>query len=72
MCYQLCLVIFGTILGSFLNDLLNDYKPGMVEAFKRLCYALYFKYTDLIFNIKLWIRTKDENKNKEESENKEE
>ena len=52
MVFELVLIIFGTVIGSFLNDLLDEYKPGMVAVIKRLCYVLYFKYTDLIFNIK--------------------
>ena len=40
----------------------------MVAVIKRLCYVLYFKYTDLIFNIKLWLDNKSEDKNNEEKE----
>ena len=65
MVFELVLIIFGTVIGSFLNDLLDEYKPGMVAVIKRLCYALYFKYTDLIFNIKLWLDNKSEDKNNE-------
>ena len=72
MVFELVLIIFGTVIGSFLNDLLDEYKPGMVAVIKRLCYALYFKYTDLIFNIKLWLETKDEDKNNEIEEHEEE
>ena len=68
MVFELVLIIFGTVIGSFLNDLLDEYKPGMVTVVKRLCYALYFKYTDLIFNIKLWLGDKSEDKNNEEKE----
>lgn len=68
MVFELVLIIFGTVIGSFLNDLLNEYKPGMVATIKRLCYVLYFKYTDLIFNIKLWLDNKSEDKNNEEKE----
>ena len=68
MVLELVLIIFGTVIGSFLNDLLDEYKPGMVEVIKHLCYVLYFKYTDLIFNIKLWLETKSEDKNNEEKE----
>lgn len=68
MVFELVLIIFGTVIGSFLNDLLDEYKPGMVEVIKHLCYVLYFKYTDLIFNIKLWLETKSEDKNNEEKE----
>ena len=70
MVLELVLIIFGTVIGSFLNDLLDEYKPGMVAVIKRLCYVLYFKYTDLIFNIKLWLDNKSEDKNNEEKENK--
>lgn len=76
MVFELVLIIFGTVIGSFLNDLLDEYKPGMVAVIKRLCYVLYFKYTDLIFNIKLWLDNKSEDKNneleKDESEPEEE
>lgn len=72
MVFELVLIIFGTVIGSFLNDLLDEYKPGMVAVIKRLCYVLYFKYTDLIFNIKLWLDNKSEDKNNEEKENKNE
>lgn len=68
MAFELVLIIFGTVIGSFLNDLLDEYKPGMVAVIKRLCYVLYFKYTDLIFNIKLWLDNKSEDKNNEEKE----
>ena len=68
MVFELVLIIFGTVIGSFLNDLLDEYKPGMVEVIKHLCYVLYFKYTDLMFNIKLWLETKSEDKNNEEKE----
>ena len=68
MVFELVLIIFGTVIGSFLNDLLDEYKPGMVAVIKRLCYVLYFKYTDLIFNIKLWLGDKSEDKNNEEKE----
>lgn len=68
MVFELVLIIFGTVIGSFLNDLLDEYKPGMVVVIKRLCYVLYFKYTDLIFNIKLWLDNKSEDKNNEEKE----
>lgn len=68
MVFELALIIFGTVIGSFLNDLLDEYKPGMVAVIKRLCYVLYFKYTDLIFNIKLWLDNKSEDKNNEEKE----
>ena len=68
MVFELVLIIFGTVIGSFLNDLLDEYKPGMVAVIKRLCYVLYFKYTDLIFNIKLWLDNKSEDKNNEEKE----
>ena len=68
MVFELVLIIFGTVIGSFLNDLLDEYKPGMVAVVKRLCYVLYFKYTDLIFNIKLWLGDKSEDKNNEEKE----
>lgn len=70
MVFELVLIIFGTVIGSFLNDLLDEYKPGMVAVIKRLCYVLYFKYTDLIFNIKLWLCDKSEDKNNEEKEDK--
>lgn len=70
MVFELALIIFGTVIGSFLNDLLDEYKPGMVAIIKRLCYVLYFKYTDLIFNIKLWLDNKSEDKNNEEKEDK--
>lgn len=70
MVFELVLIIFGTVIGSFLNDLLDEYKPGMVAIIKRLCYVLYFKYTDLIFNIKLWLDNKSEDKNNEEKEDK--
>ena len=70
MVFELVLIIFGTVIGSFLNDLLDEYKPGMVAVIKRLCYVLYFKYTDLIFNIKLWLGDKTEDKNNEEKEDK--
>ena len=70
MVFELVLIIFGTVIGSFLNDLLDEYKPGMVAVIKRLCYVLYFKYTDLIFNIKLWLDNKSEDKNNEEKEDK--
>ena len=70
MVFELVLIIFGTVIGSFLNDLLDEYKPGMVAVVKRLCYVLYFKYTDLIFNIKLWLGDKTEDKNNEEKEDK--
>lgn len=72
MVFELVLIIFGTVIGSFLNDLLDEYKPGMVEVIKHLCYVLYFKYTDLIFNIKLWLDNKSEDKNNEEKEDKKE
>ena len=72
MVFELVLIIFGTVIGSFLNDLLDEYKPGMVEVIKHLCYVLYFKYTDLIFNIKLWLETKSEDKNNEENEDENE
>ena len=72
MVFELVLIIFGTVIGSFLNDLLDEYKPGMVAVIKRLCYVLYFKYTDLIFNIKLWLDNKSEDKNNEEKEDKNE
>lgn len=71
MVFELVLIIFGTVIGSFLNDLLDEYKPGMVAVIKRLCYVLYFKYTDLIFNIKLWLDNKSEDKNNEEKEENE-
>ena len=70
MVFELVLIIFGTVIGSFLNDLLDEYKPGMVEVIKHLCCVLYFKYTDLIFNIKLWLDNKSEDKNNEEKEDK--
>ena len=72
MVFELALIIFGTVIGSFLNDLLDEYKPGMVAVIKRLCYVLYFKYTDLIFNIKLWLENKSEDKNNEEKEDESE
>lgn len=72
MVFELVLIIFGTVIGSFLNDLLDEYKPGMVAVIKRLCYVLYFKYTDLIFNIKLWLDNKTEDKNNEEKEDESE
>ena len=72
MVFELVLIIFGTVIGSFLNDLLDEYKPGMVAVVKRLCYVLYFKYTDLIFNIKLWLDNKSEDKNNEEKEDENE
>lgn len=72
MVFELVLIIFGTVIGSFLNDLLDEYKPGMVEVIKHLCYVLYFKYTDLIFNIKLWLDDKSEDKNNEEKEDENE
>ena len=72
MVFELVLIIFGTVIGSFLNDLLDEYKPGMVAVIKRLCYVLYFKYTDLIFNIKLWLDNKSEDKNNEEKEDESE
>lgn len=72
MVFELVLIIFGTVIGSFLNDLLDEYKPGMVAVIKRLCYVLYFKYTDLIFNIKLWLDNKSEDKNNEEKEDENE
>lgn len=72
MVFELVLIIFGTVIGSFLNDLLDEYKPGMVAVIKRLCYVLYFKYTDLIFNIKLWLDNKSEDKNNEEKEDEHE
>ena len=72
MVFELVLIIFGTVIGSFLNDLLDEYKPGMVAVVKRLCYVLYFKYTDLIFNIKLWLDNKSEDKNNEEKDNESE
>ena len=72
MVFELVLIIFGTVIGSFLNDLLDEYKPGMVAVIKRLCYVLYFKYTDLIFNIKLWLGDKSEDKNNEEKEDESE
>lgn len=72
MVFELVLIIFGTVIGSFLNDLLDEYKPGMVEVIKHLCCVLYFKYTDLIFNIKLWLDNKSEDKNNEEKEDESE
>ena len=72
MVFELVLIIFGTVIGSFLNDLLDEYKPGMVAVIKRLCYVLYFKYTDLIFNIKLWLDNKSEDKNNEEKDDENE
>lgn len=72
MVFELALIIFGSVIGSFLNDLLDEYKPGMVAVVKRLCYVLYFKYTDLIFNIKLWLGDKSEDKNNEEKEDESE
>ena len=72
MVFELVLIIFGTVIGSFLDDLLDEYKPGMVAVIKRLCYVLYFKYTDLIFNIKLWLDNKSEDKNNEEKEDENE
>lgn len=72
MVFELVLIIFGSVIGSFLNDLLDEYKPGMVAVIKRLCYVLYFKYTDLIFNIKLWLGDKSEDKNNEEKDNESE
>ena len=72
MVFELVLIIFGTVIGSFLNDLLDEYKPGMVAVIKRLCYVLYFKYTDLIFNIKLWLDNKSEDKNNEEKDDEKE
>lgn len=69
MVFELALIIFGSVIGSFLNDLLDEYKPGMVAVIKRLCYVLYFKYTDLVFNIKLWLDNKSEDKNNEEKDN---
>lgn len=72
MVFELALIIFGSVIGSFLNDLLDEYKPGMVAVIKRLCYVIYFKYTDLIFNIKLWLETKSEDKNNEEKEEEKE
>lgn len=72
MVFELVLIIFGTVIGSFLNDLLDEYKPGMVAVIKRLCYVLYFKYTDLIFNIKLWLDNKTEDKNNEEKDDENE
>ena len=72
MVFELVLIIFGTVIGSFLNDLLDEYKPGMVEVIKHLCYVLYFKYTDLIFNIKLWLDNNSEDKNNEEKEDEKE
>ena len=72
MVFELVLIIFGTVIVSFLNDLLDEYKPGMVAVIKRLCYVLYFKYTDLIFNIKLWLDNKSEDKNNEEKEDESE
>ena len=72
MVFELVLIIFGTVIGSFLNDLLDEYKPGMVAVIKHLCYVLYFKYTDLLFNIKLWLGDKSEDKNNEEKEDESE
>lgn len=72
MVFELVLIIFGTVIGSFLNDLLDEYKPGMIAVIKRLCYVLYFKYTDLIFNIKLWLGDKSEDKNNEKKEDESE
>lgn len=72
MVFELALIIFGSVIGSFLNDLLDEYKPGMVAVIKHLCYVLYFKYTDLIFNIKLWLGDKSEDKNNEEKEDENE
>ena len=72
MVFELVLIIFGTVIGSFLNDLLDEYKPGMVKVIKHLCYVLYFKYTDIIFNIKLWLDNKSEDKNNEEKEDEKE
>ena len=72
MVFELVLIIFGTVIGSFLNDLLDEYKPGMVAVIKHLCYVLYFKYTDLMFNIKLWLGDKSEDKNNEEKEDESE
>ena len=72
MVFELVLIIFGTVIGSFLNDLLDEYKPGMVEVIKHLCCVLYFKYTDIIFNIKLWLDNKSEDKNNEENEDENE
>lgn len=72
MVFELALIIFGSVIGSFLNDLLDEYKPGMVAVIKHLCYVLYFKYTDLIFNIKLWLDNKTEDKNNEEKEDESE
>lgn len=72
MVFELVLIIFGTVIGSFLNDLLDEYKPGMVAVIKHLCCVLYFKYTDLIFNIKLWLDNKSEDKNNEEKEDESE
>ena len=72
MVFELVLIIFGTVIGSFLNDLLDEYKPGMVAVIKHLCCVLYFKYTDLIFNIKLWLDNKSEDKNNEEKEDEKE
>ena len=72
MVFELVLIIFGTVIGSFLNDLLAEYKPWMVAVIKHLCCVLYFKYTDLIFNIKLWLETKSEDKNNEEDKDENE
>ena len=72
MVFELVLIIFGTVIGSFLNDLLDVYKPGMVKVIKHLCYVLYFKYTDIIFNIKLWLDNKSEDKNNEEKDDENE
>lgn len=72
MVFELVLIIFGTVIGSFLNDLLDEYKPGMVAVIKHLCCVLYFKYTDLIFNIKLWLDNKSKDKNNEEEEDESE
>ena len=72
MVFELVLIIFGTVIGSFLNDLLDEYKPGMVKVIKHLCYVLYFKYTDIIFNIKLWLDNKSEDKNNEEKDDEKE
>ena len=40
MVFELVLIIFGTVIGSFLNDLLDEYKAGMGEVIKHLCYVL--------------------------------
>lgn len=72
MYFEFCLIMLGTIMGSFLNDMLNDYKPKMVEIMKRLCYELYFKYTDIIFNIKLWLDKNNKQENKNDTINKNE